>query len=181
MDLNTRFFSELMMFISLVAIYLGFAGFLGSLLFRARQRLSWPMQLLLFCLTILIVLGISLLAPWNSQWMHAQFLMVYAVILVFSLRPVRRPAWLWRTALGFRYLSLTLVLVVIWSLSGEDNSAKIILAPWAGLAAALAWQRSRELPSEEAADPKMPSQAKLETRKQDQAAPDAIQGERRSV
>jgi hypothetical protein len=181
MSLNTQHFSEVLMFISLAAIYLGLAGFLGSLLYRARQRLGWPMQILLFCLTILIFLGISLLVPWNSRMLQAQFLIVYAIILVFSLRPIHRPEWLWRTANGFRYLSVTLILVAIWALSGEFSPVKLMLAPWAFLAAILAWQRSRELLGGETAQTTAPIQPETESSQKALPGQEVAQGERGSV
>jgi hypothetical protein len=153
MILTTWWLSDLLLLVALLCIYLGFAGFLGSLLFRSRQRLGrqylgWLLQVLMFAATIVVFLGISLLPPWNTPLLRAQFLIFYTVILVFSLRPIRRPEWIWKTAHAFRYLSLTLVLIVLWALSGEITPAKLMIVPWAGLAAVLAWQRSRVSPED---------------------------------
>ncbi len=151
MSLTTWLISDLLLLAALVCIYLGFAGFLGSLLFRARQRLGrqrlgWLLQSMMLAATILVFLGISMLPPWDTPLLRIQFLIFYGVILLFSLRPIRRPQWIWKTALAFRYLSLTLVLILLWALSGEITPAKLMIVPWAALAALLAWQRSRVSP-----------------------------------
>jgi hypothetical protein len=148
MWINPEFINQSLMLISLAAIYLGFAGFLGSLLYRFRRRLNWGMQGLMFVLTALIFVGIAWLPLWSSQLMRIQLGIVFLVVLLFSVRPVRRPEWIWKTSSAFRYLSLTLVLVVLWSLSGEITSPKLVLAPLAALAALLSWRRSRERPEE---------------------------------
>lgn len=153
MSLTTRLFSDLLLLAALVCIYLGFAGFLGSLLFRVRRRLGrqhlgWLLQLVMFAVTIVLFLLISLLPPWDAPLLRTQFLIFYSVILLFSVRPIRRPEWIWKTAHAFRYLSLTLLLILLWALSGEITPSKLMIVPWAALAAVLAWQRSRVNPED---------------------------------
>lgn len=145
MFFNGELFSNSLMLVSLAAIYLGFAGFLGSLLFQFRRRVHWALQGLLFLVTLLVFIGIALLPPWSDPLMRSQLAAGYLVVLLFSLRPFGRPDWIWKSALAFRYLSLTLVLVVFWALSGSEVPGRIFLAPWAALAAILAWHRSRQL------------------------------------
>ena len=140
---TTRLFSDILLLLSLAAIYLGFAGFLGSLLYQFRSRLHWTLQGLVLFFTLLTFVGTALLPPWSNPLMRAQLLAGYLVVLVFSLRPIGRPDWMWKSALAFRYLSLTLVLVVLWSLT-DLNSERLVLAPWAALAAVLAWQRGNQ-------------------------------------
>lgn len=148
MWIDPEFVNQSLMLVSLAAIYLGFAGFLGSLLYRFRRRLNWGLQGLMFGLTALIFLGIAWLPLWSSQLMRIQLGIVFFVVLLFSVRPIRRPEWIWKTSNAFRYLSLTLVLVVLWSLSGVITPPKLVLAPLASVAALLSWQRSRERPEE---------------------------------
>lgn len=140
---NPRLFSDILLLISLAAIYLGFAGFLGSLLFQFRSRLHWSLQGFVLLLTLLCFAGIAMLPPWANPLMRGPLLVGYLVVLLFSLRPIGRPDWIWKSALAFRYLSLTLVLVVLWSVS-DSASDRLILAPWAALAAILSWQRSNQ-------------------------------------
>lgn len=148
MEFNTDTFTNILLVLALTAIYLGFAGFLGGLLYRARRGLSWLKQLGLFILTLTAFAGISLAIHWNSYPHMAQLFGAFLIILLFSLRPIRRPEWIWRASLGFRYLSLTLVLVVLWAVSGEFQLPRFIFAPLAALAAMLAWGRSREKPED---------------------------------
>lgn len=158
MWINPEMINQFLMLLSLAAIYLGFAGFLGSLLYRFRRRLNWGLQAVMFGLTALIFLGIAWLPLWSSQLMRIQLGIVFCVVLLFSVRPVRRAEWIWKTSSAFRYLSATLVLVVLWSLSGILTPPKLMLAPLAAIAALLAWQRSRELPDDLAKSTTQPPQ-----------------------
>jgi hypothetical protein len=144
MFFNGELLQNILMLLSLGAIYLGFSGFLGSLLFQFRSRLHWTLQGLMLVITLLLFMGIAMLPAWAHSLMRIQLALGYLVVLLFSLRPFRRPEWMWRSALAFRYLSLTLVLVMLWAISGETVPARLFLAPWAALAALLAWHRSRE-------------------------------------
>jgi hypothetical protein len=142
MWINPVLINQFLLLFALAAIYLGFAGFLGSLLYHFRKRFNWGLQVMMLSLTALIFAGIAWLPGWSGQLMRIQLGIVFFVVLVFSMRPVRRPMWIWSTSSAFRYLSLTLVLVVLWSLSGVLTPPKLIIAPLAALAALLSWQRS---------------------------------------
>jgi hypothetical protein len=148
MVVDSETFTNILLLLALTAIYLGFAGFLGGLLYRARRGMTWYKQIGLFTLTLATFLGISLAIHWGSRSHITQMLGAYLVILLFSLRPIRRPQWIWRASMGFRYLSLTLMLVVLWAVNVEFHLPRIILAPFAALAAILAWGRSREKPED---------------------------------
>lgn len=148
MVFNAYLFSEILLFIALSAIYLGFAGFLGSLLYRARRRLNWLAQTGLFGLALLVFLALGLAVPAEDWLSRGQLLAAFGLVLLFSLRPFSNREWMWRTSLAFRYLAFTLLLVVFWSISGEPDMPRLLLAPLAGLAAIMAWQRSREKPED---------------------------------
>jgi hypothetical protein len=143
MSLNTWLFSDLLLLCALVFIYLGAAGFLGNLVYQAR-KVGRLLQLILYILTFVTLSGISFLQPWNSNVLHFLLLLVYAFVLLFSLHPKLRFKWITNFSVSYRYISFTLILVVFWALSGEISPTKLLLIPWAGLAASLAWQRSQE-------------------------------------
>ena len=143
MSLNTWLFSDLLLFCALVFIYLGAAGLLGNLVYQARQ-IGWLLQLILYILTFVALSGISFLQPWDSIVLRFLLLLVYAFVLLFSLHPKLRYKWISNISIAYRYISFTLILVVFWALSGEISPTKLLLIPWAALAASLAWQRSQE-------------------------------------
>lgn len=140
--------SNLFSLTAALAIYLGFACVLGSLVYKFRIETSRYNLIQIISFGVLIFVPASLAIPLGlslriTSWVVATFLAA-----LFIIRPGRLPNWVWGPGFGLRYAAGTMSLILFWSLAASSISPPvIILGVLAGLAGGMAWQRGAFLTS----------------------------------
>ncbi|MBW8012454.1 MAG: hypothetical protein FVQ83_14660 [Chloroflexi bacterium] len=132
-----------------LAVYIGFASVLGSLVHKLRIETSRYNLIQIISFGVLIFLPASLALPLTLPLRIITW--VWAIILaaLFAIRPGKLPVWLWAPGFGLRYAAGTMGLILFWSLATSFISPPvIILGALAGLAGVLAWQRGVFLASQ---------------------------------
>lgn len=121
---------------TLFMITLGFAGFLGDLIYRLRERFST--SLVALCA---FVLGMVIFPPLSLPTLMQRILWVAGtmVILAYALRPDSLPARLHTRRFALRYTAVAMLLSAIWYILSGPGFPAMVLSLCAGLAALLAW------------------------------------------
>ena len=125
---------------ALLSVNLGFAGLLGSQIYRLRSQANSRQVAVALAISGLVMLPPLSLPPIPQSigWLAATL-----VVVLFALRPNILPHQLWTLRFGFRYSCLAMILVAVWGLSVGFESPAFILGSFALLAAVLSWFRSR--------------------------------------
>ena len=124
----------------LLLITIGFAGLVGNYIYHLRSSVNSHQVASAIGIYGLILLP-SLSLPPVSQWIS--WLVATLVVVIFAIRPTIFPHQLWTIKFAFRYTSLVMVLIAIWSLTEGYSHPVIILGGLAALAALLSYFRSR--------------------------------------
>ena len=124
----------------LLLITLGFAGLVGNYIYHLRSSVNSHQVASAFAIYGLVLLP-PLSLPPISQWIS--WLVATLVVVIFAVRPIILPQQLWTIKFAFRYTSLVMVFIAIWSLAGGYSHPVIILGGFAALAALLSYLRSK--------------------------------------
>lgn len=124
---------------TLLVITLGFAGLLGELSFRLRERLSTPLAalaILAFGMVVLPPLSLPGMLPW-LLWLSG-----FIVFIIYSLRPNQLPEQLLSRRFALRYIAIAMVFCVAWNLLTHAGFPALLMATFAGMTALMAWSDS---------------------------------------
>jgi hypothetical protein len=122
-----------------LAINLGFAGLLGTLIYYIRSQANSRQVAAAIALGGLVMLP-PLSLPPLSQWFS--WFAAILVVVLFALRPAFFPPQVWTLRFAYRYTALTMALVALWGFSTGLIPPLYVLGVLALLAGALAWHRS---------------------------------------
>ncbi len=128
---------------ALLGTYFGFAGALGEMIYRARA--SFPNRYLpgatLFAAAIFLPASLALPLPGWLRFLT--WTCGLALTALFSVRPYGFPTWLWSPTFAYRYLTGTMTVITLWSLSQGPSPPVLglgILAAVAGGMALIKWK-----------------------------------------
>ncbi|KAA3648237.1 MAG: hypothetical protein DWQ07_04370 [Chloroflexi bacterium] len=130
--------------LTIIVIYWGFAGALGHALYQFRQTNAANSNLLWISVSGM-GFGLQTLALPFALWPHIST--VVAAVLVGSiiaLRPTTLPRLFWNYRFGMRYVSLTMVLAIVWSITQLPLPLALLISICALLAGLYTWQYSLE-------------------------------------
>ena len=122
-----------------LAINLGFAGLLGTLIYSLRSQANTRQVAAAIALGGLVMLP-PLSLPPLSQWLS--WLAAILVVVLFALRPAFIPSQIWTLRFAYRYIAITMALVALWGFSSGLIPPVYVLGVLALFAGALAWHRS---------------------------------------
>ena len=124
---------------TLFIITLGFAGLLGDLIYRLRERIS-P-QLIALCT---LVLGMVIFPPLSLPLLLQRTLWGAGVIVIiaYAVRPGTLPENLHTRRFAMRYIAVAMVFSATWNILSGPSFPAMVLAVFACLAALMAWLES---------------------------------------
>lgn len=127
--------------LTLAAAYLGFAAVLGELIHQAyrcgKHSLWWAAAI--FAGLIFLPASLALPCARSFLWLAGA-----CMIGAFSIRPGFISSVLQRESLLFRYFSVVMLLIFIWSVSSGQLFAVGLVGFPAVLAGLLVWRRSNQ-------------------------------------
>lgn len=126
----------------LLAVHLGFAGLLGTLIYRLRATKSASIDLLLLAFGAVIFVGASLALPFGAGVRTLFWLASLATMMVFAFQLEAIPS---HPGMCWYYAAGAMVLILVWSLSRSWPIPMVSLGFGSAMAAALAWRRALQI------------------------------------
>lgn len=122
--------------LTLLGIYLGFAGTWGSLLRSAGKGWLAP------CYFVFLLLPASLMLPYPDPWREITWAVGLILILLYARIPRLMPVWLQKQVFIFSYYGTLMFLILIWSTMSGKPGLGLALGLPAALAGLASWLRS---------------------------------------
>lgn len=129
---------------ALLAVHLGFAALLGTLIYRLRASKSASIDLLLLVFGSIVFVGASLALPFGPGVRALIWVASLATTMVFAFQLEAipdHPGMCWYYAAG------SMALILVWSLSKSWPLPMLTLGIASAAAAALAWRRALQVAS----------------------------------
>jgi hypothetical protein len=126
---------DLIAAIAIYIIHFGMIGMIGALVRRSQCGFT-----LLQGTGILACFVFSLGLPFAIGLRWVTFLLSLIIFSLSMLQPKYLPRWLWSARLGWGYLLLIMVLIILWGLLNSPNPVGLLMTVLALLAGIMVWQ-----------------------------------------
>jgi hypothetical protein len=124
---------------ALLAVHLGFAALLGTLVYRLRASKSASLDLLILAFGLIVYVGASLALPFGPGVRSLFWMAGLATMLVFAFQLEAIPN---SPGMSWYYAAGAMILILVWSLSKAWPVPMLTMGMAAAAAAALAWRRA---------------------------------------
>jgi hypothetical protein len=106
-------------YVSVFLVYCGMAGIWGRLLSRSyHNRLNLLFSVIMGGMLFIIS---SVWLPWSGLGRIAAWVLALGVVILYAMRPVGPPEWIWSHRFGLIYFGGMMLLTVIWSLFSQQT------------------------------------------------------------